>query len=320
MPIAYNTTGNTERGHVTRYHGSPRPLDRRSGASVSDLAGLRQADRQSLKQASLLSIRSRYGIGFEVEKTSFNRSAVREYPLFAGFERDGSCGYEAITHILPLLPPCEWRNKVYSMFHEAERLIDDAWSPSDRRCGGHVTLSVDTMTGGELLEHIAPYCGIVLALYRLRLNNSYCNRNPNLKLDSSEAYNGIHSKYNVAKVMHHGIEFRVPSRVKSVADLKRRYELFYLLVDSARQSHEGNPPSVRSVNAKVRSIIKLMYRDEAKEERIMDLAKDFQRFIKTGKMTFSVLPFLDQYGYATSNWRTRDANRRMQEGETNSRW
>ena len=320
MPIAYNTTGNSERGHVTRYHGSPAPIDHRSGATVSDLAGLRQADRSSLKQQGLLFIKSRYGIGFEIEKNSFNRSAVREYPLFAGFERDGSCGYEAITNILPLLPPCEWRNKVYSMFHEAERIIDDAWSPSDRRCGGHITPSVDTMTGEELMEHIAPYCGIVLSLYRLRLSNSYCNRNPNLKLTSDEAFNGIHSKYNVAKVMHHGIEFRVPSRVTSVADLKRRYELFYVLVDAARQSHEGNAPSVRSVNAKVRSIVKLMYRDEAKEPRNMDLAKDMQRFINTGKMTWSVMPFLDQYGYATANWRTRDAQARMVDGQSNSRW
>ena len=120
--------------------------------------------------------------------------------------------------------------------------------------------------------------------------------------------------------MHHGIEFRVPSRVTSVADLKRRYELFYVLVDSARQSFEGNAPSVRSVNAKVRSIVKLMYRDEAKEQRIMDLAKDMQRFINTGKMTWSVMPFLDQYGYATANWRTRDAQARMVDGQSNSRW
>ena len=86
------------------YHGSPAPQDFRSGASVSDIAGLRPVDRASLKQVSLTEIGAKYGIGFEVEKTSFARNAMKAMPLFAGYERDSSCGYEAVTNILPLLP------------------------------------------------------------------------------------------------------------------------------------------------------------------------------------------------------------------------
>ena len=167
--INYQPDTNSERAEMMGYHRSPSPRDLRKGASISDIAGLRPADRNALKQTGLLNIDAKYGIGFEIEKTSFARNAVQNLPLFSGYERDGSCGYEAITNILPLLPASEWRNKVYSMFHQAERILDDQWSPSDTRCGGHITLSCEGMTGHELMLHMRPYMGIILSLYRKRL-------------------------------------------------------------------------------------------------------------------------------------------------------
>ena len=326
LMINYTTDSNSYRGTLMGYHRSPAPQDFRSGASVSDIAGLRPVDRASLKQVSLTEIGAKYGIGFEVEKASFARNAMKALPLFAGYERDSSCGYEAVTNILPLLPASEWRNKVYSMFHQAERILDDQWSPSNQRCGGHITLSCDGMNGGELMEHIRPYCGILLSLYRRRLKNSYCARNPNLRLahEVDTAYRGIASKYNVAKVMSHGIEFRLPSRVRSVNDMKRRYELMYVLVDCARQSFEGNAPTWAKAMSRIKPIISLMYRDEAKEQKILSLAKDMQKFINTGKMEFSVLPFIDPYAEADVYFRTRRCNRLLAQGERayhrESRW
>jgi len=324
--INYTTDSNSYRGTLMGYHGSPAPQDFRSGASVSDIAGLRPVDRASLKQVSLTEIGAKYGIGFEIEKTSFARNAMKAMPLFAGYERDSSCGYEAVTNILPLLPASEWRNKVYSMFHQAERILDDQWSPSNQRCGGHITLSCDGMNGGELMEHIRPYCGILLSLYRRRLKNSYCSRNPNLRLahEVESALGGIASKYNVAKVMSHGVEFRLPSRVRSVSDMKRRYELMYVLVDCARQSFEGNAPTWAKAMSRIKPIVSLMYRDEAKEQKILSLAKDMQKFINTGKMEFSVLPFIDPYAETASSFRTRRCNRMIAQGErayySESRW
>ena len=312
--INYQPDTNSERAEMMGYHRSPSPRDLRKGASISDIAGLRPADRNALKQTGLLNIDAKYGIGFEVEKTSFARNAVQNLPLFSGYERDGSCGYEAITNILPLLPASEWRNKVYSMFHQAERILDDQWSPSDTRCGGHITLSCEGMTGHELMLHMRPYMGIILSLYRKRLRNSYCMHNVNLALGDERAYRRMHNKYNVAKVMHHAIELRVPSRVTCVADMKRRYELMYVLVDCARQSFEGNAPTWAKAMSRVKPIVSLMYKDDEKEQKIWSLAKGMQKFIKTAKMDMELMVYLDPYADEGNEFRTRRCQRMLDEG------
>jgi hypothetical protein len=143
--IQYKLTGETARGSVTRYHGKPDPINLSRGAKNCDIAGLKKVQRGNFIE-SFGDYRSKFTIGFEVEKNSLHRGAVREYELFCGFETDGSCGYEAVTHILPLVPASTWRTKVFDMIHKAERIIDDRFSPSNEKrgshykCGGHITI------------------------------------------------------------------------------------------------------------------------------------------------------------------------------------
>jgi len=150
--IQYTTTGDYNRNRVVRYHGSPSPKHLGMGAKKGDIATLKSAQKRNVIEFENGNVNSKFTIGFEVEKTRFSRGAVTEYALFAGFERDGSCGYEAITHILPLLPKGEWRNKVFNMMYEAKRIIEDSYSPSNTSCGGHITLAVDGMDGEELMK------------------------------------------------------------------------------------------------------------------------------------------------------------------------
>jgi len=159
--IQFTNDGVYGRGSVRRYHGSPRHEFKTEGQNV-DIAGLRCKEPKS---AIVTNGNARFRIGVEVEKNSINRSAIKEYPLFKGFEEDSSCGLEAITHVLPLLPKSAWRSKVFNMFHEAERVIEDSYSPSNYLCGAHVTLSVDGMDGTELMELVREYAGIILAVY-----------------------------------------------------------------------------------------------------------------------------------------------------------
>lgn len=77
-----------------------------------------------------------------------------------------------MTHILPLLPSGGWRTKVYDMMHKAERIIDDRYSPSDRRCGGHITIAVDGLSGDRLREAVRKNSGIIYALFRNRLKTT----------------------------------------------------------------------------------------------------------------------------------------------------
>jgi len=288
--IQYTLTGQRSRGQVASYHGKPSPLNHSKGAHKVDIAGLKRVE-----QRNLLLEGERYGskftIGFEVEKNSLHRSAVKEYELFCGFERDGSCGYEAVTHILPLLPAGQWRTKVFDMMHKAEKIVDDRFSPSDKRCGGHITIAVDGLQGEELRNAIRKNCGIVLALFRKRLKNSYCNSN--LRMQDSRAgsfFNGYHHKYQTALVKGNCLEFRVPSRVESVKQMMRRYELFYELADFTVNSPNGSHDSLLK---RLRPIILSMYNgDSAKAEEVIALSKHFRKFILTGEIHQDIAPFI----------------------------
>ena len=122
--IIYEPTGNAERGKIHSYHSKPLPRVLSIGAKKKDVEKLKCVKDTSWAQDGS-SYSSNYCIGFEVEKSTFHRGAVKEYALFCGFETDSSCGYEAVTNVLPLVPPSYWRNKVFSMFVEAKQILDD---------------------------------------------------------------------------------------------------------------------------------------------------------------------------------------------------
>ena len=288
--IEYLNDDNAQRGQMSHYHHKPRFRDYREGASLGDISGLSASDRDALHMKSPLIVGAQFGIGFEIEKNRISRGAVRPYPLFCGFERDSSCGYEAVTNILPLVGKSIWRNKVFNMFHEAERVIDDQWSPSDYSCGGHMTISVDGMSGEELMEIMRPLSGIVLALYRRRLNHHYCNSNMTmLPRGHDDVYNG-YQRSNVVNVKTGAIEYRLPSRITSVASLKRRYELMYVLVDCAVKGKTAS-----YALRKVQPIVLAMYEgNKDKTAKVMSLAKAMTKFIKSGKINAEVMPFVDR--------------------------
>jgi hypothetical protein len=281
--IEYKITGQVERGEVASYHRKPEPLFLNKTPYSVDVAGLKKVDQKAIKFDGS-EYYSKFTIGFEVEKTLLHRNAVKEYELFCGFERDASCGYEAVTHVLPLLPAGQWRTKVYDMIHKAERIIDERYSPSDRRCGGHITIASDGLTGEELLSSVRSNSGIILALFRNRLQNRYCGENKRLKTD----YYG--SRYQVALVKGSCLEFRIPSRFESVKQVMRRYELFYHLVDFSVNNPAG---SFDAFIKRVRPVILSMYNGDAeKTNEVLSLSKHFQRYIDTGAEDSSILPFI----------------------------
>lgn len=289
--IQYQLTGNRERGEVQGYHHKPEPLKLSVSPSKVDVAGLKRRDLINFNLQGA-GAESRFTIGFEVEKNQLHRGAVREYELFCGFERDGSCGYEAVTHILPLLPQGVWRTKVYDMMHKASRIIEDSYSPSDHRCGGHSTIAVEGMTGVELNEAVRRYSGIIYALFRNRLKNHYCNYNLRMHspLEPNLHVNGYHHKYQLALVKGNVLEFRVVSRFESVKQMMRRYELFYNLVDTAVNSPNT---TIRQFLTRIKPLLMLMYAGDAvKVDKVCALAVDFQKFIETGAVSEPIRKYL----------------------------
>jgi len=303
--IEYTLTGTYERGVVQDYHQKPTPLKLNKTPYGVDIAGLKPAGKRQAIKFDGSVYESKFTIGMEVEKNNLHRDSIREYELFCGFEEDSSAGirqgirgYEAVTHILPLLPEGKWRTKVFDMMHKAEKIIDDRYSPSNSRCGGHITIGVDGMDGEHINLEVRKYSGIVLALFRNRLKNLYCGANRRMQPSGLSKYNsaphgyshsGWHYKYQTALVKGDVLEFRLPSKFESVKQMMRRYELFYELVNYAI-----NIKGSQSVFfAKVHPIVLSMYNGDAdKTQIIFDMAKDFQKFIDKGLISDKIAMYL----------------------------
>jgi len=293
--ITYLKTGDRHRAIVNDYHRKPYPREMQKTMFNVDIAGLKMADRRNVHLVGAEFV-SKFTIGMEVEKNRLSRGAVKEYELFCGFERDSSCGYEAVTNILPLLPAGMWRNKVFDMMFKASRIIEDQYSPSNDRCGGHISIGVRGMTGDTIMGVIRPFCGILYAIFHKRLNTHFCEHNPRmLHRNDADFYNyPTHSKYNVAQPKTECLEFRLPSRFQSVKQMMRRYELMYEITNFAFNTPRG---SHKMLLKKVKPILMSMYdgNEEKVNERIK-MAEDFREYILNGTITDLIRPYVrDRY-------------------------
>lgn len=298
--IIYTTTGDSRRGEVHSYHYKPDPLFLNKTKHRIDVSGLKAIEQKTAIKFDGADYESKFTIGFEIEKNQLHRGAVKEYELFCGFERDGSCGYEAVSHILPLLPNGKWKTKVFDMVLKAEKIIDDKYSPSDKRCGGHITVACDGMDGDGLNQLVRKNAGIILSLFRKRLKNPYCGANRRMQTRGESGINstnhnsyygdGWHPKYQTALVKGNCLEFRVPSKFESVKQTMRRYELFYELINFSVNNPNGKHESFLK---KITPIIVSMYNgDKAKADEVLALAKQFQKFILKGVISPEIQEYL----------------------------
>lgn len=283
LGIEYKVTGEYRRGQIEGYHQSPYAHFLNKTKHKVDVMGLKKTQQKGAISFEAGEYVSKFTIGMEIEKNQFHRSAIYEYELFKGFERDGSCGYEAITHVLPLLPAGAWRTKVFDIIYKAERIIDDRYSPSDSRCGGHITLSAKGHSGVDLMLAVKQYSGIIYALFRYRLRNTYCTENNRMDV----CYYG--SRYQVCLLKDDRIEFRLPNKFESVKQVMRRYELFYELLDFAVNVKGSQAAFLKRVTP----IITSMYNGDAdKVKEVLSLAVDFQVYINTGEKRPSIERFV----------------------------
>ena len=302
--IKYELTGNSSRGEVSDYHRKPSPLNFHTGGKHADVRCFGRNKRKVVTQDYRGDFKSRFTIGMEVEKTSLHRDSIHEHVLFCGMERDGSCGYEAVTNILPLLPHGKWRSKVVECMWKAEKIIDNAYSASDDSCGGHITVACDGMNGDELRKRLRPLSGIIMALFRNRLKNRYCGGNMRMagSGDDSDDFLDGHSdsrtrtdRYQVALVKGNCLEFRLVSRFVSVNQMVNRYDLFYILMDEAinmkRPSHERLLKRLRPI------LMDIFGGDERKIDNLFDMARKFRLFILEGKIHPTINKWVNPHGY-----------------------
>mgnify|MGYP007073186338 FL=1 len=311
--IKYEKTGDFSRGRLADYHRKPSPIDRSKTPYAIDTKGIKKQNIISISEH--YPYESQFTIGFEVEKNSLYRGTFttrygvdREHILFCDIEKDGSCGKEAVTHILPLLPKSKWRNKVLDLFYQSEKILDDRYSPSDYRCGGHITIGVrkpngENYTGEEIIEKMRKNIGIIYALFRKRLKNMYCGHN--VLIGMGEWMNSYdshrqHHKYQPVLVKEGNVEFRLVSRFSSVKQTIRRYELFYEILDFSFNNPNG---SYETLLKRVKPILKSMYEgDMEKVDMILDLSRHFRRFLLTGRINRHIIEFVDRRFNNSDRW------------------
>lgn len=232
---------------------------------------------------------AQFWVGFEVEKNSFDGEScegdyVGEYDLFKGFERDGSCGVEAITNILAL-DSVGSRNEgyIFDLFRRAADILNE--EDVDESCGCHTNVSAEGIDPYDLFDMLRPYMGLFYALYRGRLTNTYCQN------DKEMIHKGM--GYAVVRVKRRCVEIRLPNRLQSVEQLKNRYRITYLLLHFAC-NHEGTRDNFYTFLNECRPILELMYRGNSnKVNNIIDLAKDFQMYINSGVIKAQISSFIN---------------------------
>ena len=235
-----------DRGVISRYHGSP----------------------DEVKYRGL----SPFLIGFEVEKTSIfgyrhEGGEIGERELFAGWELDGSCGVEGVTHCYDLLDPI-----VMEMF---EGHVDDASDvlaePCDKTCGGHINISWLNRTPREALSAFKVYAPLWYALFRKRLNNTYCRE------DKKIEDRGI--KYSPVRCKSFGIELRLPSRVINGKHLLRRARLVAITCRAMEENWSFN----RLVRESRSILLKEAYNGDRKRyAKALRLARHFRIWMLDG--------------------------------------
>lgn len=225
-----------------------------------------------------------FTIGFEVEKLHFEVDGgdasdegdyVGDYELFAGYECDSSCGVEAVSHILPLCGPRHrFRNKLFELMDEAKSIIN---SPTDKTCGGHLTVAVKgEYDGYNIVDKMRQPLALIYALYRWRLKRTYCEHNKPVKKENNYKYSPVHVKSGGK------VELRLPSAVRNVKQLKLRYDLMYKIMYHSFK----RPVSFEVFLQKVRHIVKKMYNgNDQKVDMIYDIARDFRRYLIAEEIT-----------------------------------
>tara|TARA_R110002072_G_scaffold84622_1_gene191870 strand:- start:232 stop:549 length:318 start_codon:yes stop_codon:yes gene_type:complete len=96
--------------------------------------------------------------------------------------------------------------------------------------------------------------------------------------------------------------------------MRLRYELMYVLVDGAVKVQ-----TEAQVRRRYTPIIRAMYDDVAKADKVIELSKHFDKFIMTGKVNAKVLPWVDPRRNIPEAW-TRCAKRLWNEHSGERDW
>jgi hypothetical protein len=153
--------------------------------------------------------------------------------------------------------------------------------PAGTDCGGHINVSHSSMTPRNLLTRFRMYAPLWYALFRHRLNNTYCRE------DKKIEDRGV--KYSPVRCKSFGIEIRLPSRVINADHLTRRFHFTAL---TCRAIDEG-----WTFNRYVRECRPLLLReayngDRKRYAKAVRLARSFRVWMLDGVIHERIVKYL----------------------------
>lgn len=226
---------------------------------------------------------SKFTIGFEIERNSLlgrideegdDCQEVDDCEIVAGTETDSSCGVEVVTHILPLAS--DSKSQVFAAIDECSDWLDDDVE-ANKSCGGHITIA----GAGLTREKLTPYLSLWFALFRYRLNTTYCRQNTDGK--------GSNTKYS--PLNHKGgnmYELRIPCAVRSSDSLKFRYSLMLSMVEAI---DKGETARKWCTSLETEKLLNTVYSEQKTLEMII-LAGQFEKYLVVGEVSEEVKKFL----------------------------
>jgi hypothetical protein len=215
----------------------------------------------------------KFYVGFEIEKEDRDVLTSVDIDEFEnsteGYwrkEKDGSldddCGYELISPTFEFDIP-----KIFKLIESNELLVSHINAQYSTSCGGHIHLSEDGLSGGELFDKIKGYTPLLYSLYHGRVDKNYCKgkANDDLKADDE--------KYQAIKIHYNRVEFRIISAVPTVKTLKWRCKL----LDTIIKNPTDDPiKAYYNVDTKFTKLLKEVYSDE----RLVELKNRFIKYTK----------------------------------------
>lgn len=219
-----------------------------------------------------------FRIGFEVEKEDggllgdLSQSKISPW-IAVG---DGSLshnGFELVSPAYNLTSPDS------NMTDDIDRLSNYLNGGTDNACGGHITLSERGVSGAALLARLNDAIPLLYSIFRGRLKNGYSPVKAGKEVTGAK-YQAIVNKGN-------RIEFRLPSRVSTAAQLRLRIELFRYLVDYRNRNTVAF--DLADDNSKLCEILGKMYK--GREDRlatVKSLYADFREYWNDGKISSNI--------------------------------
>jgi hypothetical protein len=217
-------------------------------------------------------------IGYEIEKEDRDALECMHIDTFEQLcpkwrkESDGSLnestGYELISPAFELNP-----ERIREYIEERPTLVRHINAEKSERCGGHINVSEDGLSGRELFDRVKGYTPLFHALYYKRIDKNYTKAKSNEDLKHGDKYQSI-------RIHGNRIELRIISAVPNVNTLIWRTRLIEHMMnnqtDDPRKVFFDFCDAASPLHALIGEMYQTDERRHALRERLIEYTRTFE--------------------------------------------